>query len=74
VIGFLQEKEGVLSSTRLAFILWVAAVLIVWVVVSVKALALQAIPESVIIVIFTLMTGKVIQKFGEGKNGKVNNG
>ncbi|RMF58914.1 MAG: hypothetical protein D6748_07535 [Calditrichaeota bacterium] len=62
---FLQEKNGNFSSTRLAFLLWVLGTLFVWIFISIKNLTLQPLPESVIIIIGILMTGKVTQKFGE---------
>lgn len=63
--SFFQEKNGDLSSVRLGFILWVTAVLAVWIVVSVRESVLQPLPDSVILILFTLMTGKVAQKYGE---------
>ncbi len=63
--NFLKDKNGDLSSTRLGFLMWVVGVLAVWVAVSVFESALQPLPESVILVIFALMSGKVVQRFGE---------
>ena len=64
---FLQEDNGNFSSSRLALLLWVVGVLVAWIIASVKSepRMLQAIPDSVIVVIGILMTGKVTQKFGE---------
>jgi hypothetical protein len=64
-LQFLQEDNGSFSSSRLAFLLWAIGTLLVWVVVSYKLNSLQVIPESVITIIGILMTGKVVQKFGE---------
>lgn len=62
---FLQEDNGAFSSSRLAFLLWVIGVLLVWMMVSFKSGSLQEIPETVATIIGILMTGKVVQKFGE---------
>lgn len=64
-IGFLQDGDGNLSSTRLAFLLWGAGVLVVWMYVSFKTTLLAGIPPEVVTVLGVLMTGKVVQKFGE---------
>ncbi|MGA7563973.1 MAG: hypothetical protein WBW55_12270 [Desulfobaccales bacterium] len=68
--SFLQEDNGNFSATRLAFLLWIIGVLVVWIMDSVKAASLQGIPESVAAIIGILMTGKVAQKFGEKPSGK----
>lgn len=65
ILEFLQEDNGGFSSSRLAFLLWSAGVLIAWGIISLRNGALQVIPESVATVIGILMTGKVVQKFGE---------
>ncbi len=67
VLQFFQDKSGEFSSTRLGFLLWVIGTFAVWSVGSIKAVELLEIPPSVQIIIFTLMSGKVIQKFGEPK-------
>lgn len=64
-VGFLQDGDGNLSSTRLAFLLWAVGVLAVWMIVSVKSGALATVPQEVIAVLGVVMTGKVVQKFGE---------
>ncbi len=75
-----QGPDGESSSTRFAFLLWVIWVLIIWSVASLRLLSenklvekliegklvLPAIPESVIIILGILMTGKVVQRFVEG--------
>jgi hypothetical protein len=63
--GFLQDDSGNLSSTRLALLLWVIGVLVIWGAASLKTGELKAIPDSVTTVIGLLMGGKVMQKFGE---------
>ncbi|MDB9316174.1 hypothetical protein [Nodularia spumigena] len=62
---FLQENNGNLSSTRLAFLTWVFGVIIVWGFNSIRNNEMKQIPESVQVIIATLMSGKTIQKFGE---------
>jgi hypothetical protein len=65
VIQFLQGDNGDFSSSRLAFLLWAIGVLIVWCVSSFKKGSLVCIPDSVSTILGILMTGKVVQKFGE---------
>lgn len=63
---FLQDPNGEFSSTRLAFLAWIFAVLVGWGVDTVKHdYKLAEIPESVQVLIGVLMTGKVVQRFGE---------
>lgn len=71
--GFLQDDNGNLSSTRLAFLLWVVGVLLIWGVSSLKSGDLKNIPDSVTTIIGVLMGGKVMQKFGERSNSAVTN-
>jgi hypothetical protein len=65
LLEFLQEDNGGFSATRLGFLLWVVGVLIVWMITSLKSMTLAPIDSSVATVIGILMTGKVVQKFGE---------
>jgi hypothetical protein len=66
---FLQEDNGNFSSTRLAFLLWTIGVLIVWSITSLHSTTgLAVLPESIVIIIGLLMTGKVVQKFEEKPN------
>ena len=62
---FFKESNGTFSATRLAFLTWAFGVLIVWGVPSVRHGKLEPIPESVVVVIGMLMTGKVVQKVNE---------
>lgn len=62
---FLEENDGSFSATRLAFLLWAIGVLTVWIIVSLQKWALQPIDGSISTILGILMTGKVIQKFGE---------
>ena len=65
ILEFLQEDNGGFSASRLAFLLWIVGVLMVWLMTSVKSGSLQEIPDSVATVMGILMTGKVVQKCGE---------
>jgi hypothetical protein len=67
LLEFVQEENGGFSSTRLAFLIWALGVLAVWIIASVTAqpIALTRIDPSVTTVLGILMTGKVVQKFGE---------
>ncbi len=67
---FLQDGNGVFSSTRLGFLMWVIGTLVVWVVGSVSVinahpptLTFPDIPTSVQIIIASLMAGKAVQSF-----------
>ena len=71
LLEFLQEDDGSFSATRLAFLLWVVGVLVVWVFESIRLNALQSLSGDVTTIIGILMTGKVVQKFGE-KNPEPN--
>jgi hypothetical protein len=64
-LEFFQENDGSLSATRLGFLLWVFGVFVIWAFASWSKMQLQPIDSSVITVIGILMTGKVVQKFGE---------
>ncbi|OIP40296.1 hypothetical protein AUJ95_04655 [Candidatus Desantisbacteria bacterium CG2_30_40_21] len=73
ILQLLQDDNGMFSSTRLAFLVWGIGAFVVWAVQSfhnqilVNRGVLADIPESVLMVIAALMTGKVIQKFKETK-------
>lgn len=62
---FLQEDNGGFSATRLAMHLWVIGVLVAWVWVSITKKEMADIPNGVIAVLGILVSGKVVQKFGE---------
>lgn len=63
--SFLQEDDGKWSATRLALLLWVVGVLVIWGYSSVRARQMQEVPDSVVTVMGILTTGKVVQRFGE---------
>ena len=65
VASFLQEDDGKWSATRLALLLWVVGVLMIWGYSSMRAGQMQEVPETVVTVIGILTTGKVVQRFGE---------
>jgi len=69
---FFQEDNGNLSSTRLLFVLWSVAVLIVWIFSSITSspAKLASIPLEVIGIIATFAGAKVGQKFSEEKDKK----
>jgi len=63
--SFLEDNSGGFSATRLAFLLWVVGVLAVWICSSIENNNLAKIDNSVVTVIGILMTGKMVQRFGE---------
>ncbi|HWX20691.1 MAG TPA: hypothetical protein VN578_12400 [Candidatus Binatia bacterium] len=65
LLEFVQEDNGGFSATRLAFLLWTAGVLAVWIISSLAERTLAHVDPSVTTIIGILMTGKVVQKFGE---------
>lgn len=67
---FFEDGTGLLSATRLGFILWVVGVLVMWAMTCVSTRTLAAIDPSVTTVLGVLMTGKVVQSFGESKQSK----
>ncbi len=69
---FLQEDNGRFSATRLAFLFWSIGVLVVWITISLYQHTLSDLPQSIYLIIGMLMSGKVIQKFGESKNDNAN--
>jgi len=64
-MSILNNKHGKTSSMRTAMLLWTVAILVGWVWVSYVRSELQAIPESVIGLLGLLISGKVVQSFGE---------
>ena len=68
---FFQEDNGTCSATRLAFLLWVIGVLLVWGIKSIQCpgLELADIPKSILTILGILAAGKVIQKNFEENPG-----
>ena len=63
---FLQEDNGHFSAMRLAFLSWVFVAMAMWGVDCWHHdRKLQEIPPSVVAIIASLMTGKVVQKYQE---------
>lgn len=71
--SFLEDNSGGFSATRLAFLLWALGVLAVWIYSSIKNNSLQAIDGSVTTILGILMTGKVVQRFGENSDSSGGN-
>jgi hypothetical protein len=67
--SFLEDNSGGYSATRLAFLLWAVGVLAVWVYTSIKNGSIQPLDGSVTTILGILMTGKVVQRFGEKPEG-----
>jgi len=65
LLEFVEEDNGGLSATRLAFLLWTIGVFIVWIIDSLRQGTLQVVTGDIATIIGILMTGKVVQKFGE---------
>jgi uncharacterized membrane protein len=63
--GFIKEKDGKPSSSRLLILLWGGGVFGIWAFSSIKSATLQAIPDSVITILAALVSAKTIQRFGE---------
>lgn len=63
--GFIKEKDGKPSSSRLLILTWGLGTFLVWAFSSIKGEALQAVPDSVITILGVLIAGKTIQRFGE---------
>jgi hypothetical protein len=64
-LEFLRDGMKGFSSTRLAFLLWVVGVLVVWMADSINQGRLAAIDPSVVALIGILMGGKTLQSFSE---------
>lgn len=63
--GFMKDKEGKPSSSRLLILMWGLGVFAIWAVSSLKSSTLQSIPDSVITILGVLVGGKTLQRFGE---------
>ena len=61
-LEFFQDKNGQLSSNRFMFMFASLAVVIGWLMVTIVKGELQAIDWSIIALIGTFMSGKVVQK------------
>lgn len=63
----LQDDKGNTSSMRIAFLCLVVGVFLVWAIVCVMSKAIVDLPSGIQTVLGMIMTGKVAQKFAEGK-------
>jgi hypothetical protein len=63
--GFIKDKEGKPSSSRLLILMWGLGVFAIWAVSSLESSTLQSIPDSVITILGVLVGGKTLQRFGE---------
>lgn len=61
----IQDDTGLLSSTRLAFLLTIFSVLTVWIFACVNAKKFLPMESSVVYLVGVLMAGKVSQSFAE---------
>jgi hypothetical protein len=63
--GFMKDKDGKPSSSRLLILMCGLGVFAIWAVSSLKSSTLQSIPDSVITILGVLVGGKTLQRFGE---------
>lgn len=61
----LKEDSGKFSSTRLAFMAWSLVVLVMWAITSYQSGDLIKLDNSIVSILGVLMSGKVVQRFGE---------
>jgi hypothetical protein len=66
-LQFLEDTSGGFSAMRLAMLAWIAGLLVIWCFISYKEAKLQPIPESLTTIIGILVSGKVVQRFGENQ-------
>jgi hypothetical protein len=66
---FFLDTDGKPSATRLVMILWATGTLAIWAYASIKTATLAELPNSVVEILGVLLTGKVVQKFGETAAG-----
>lgn len=62
---FFEDNSGGLSASRLNLLIWSVGTFVIWAITSVKMVTLASIPESVIVMLGVVTTGKVVQRFGE---------
>jgi hypothetical protein len=67
LLEFFQDGEGLLSSTRLAFLSTILLVLAVWGYTSFHTKTIQPLDNSIVYLVTALMAGKVGQSFAENK-------
>jgi hypothetical protein len=67
---FVQDDTGLLSSTRLAFLLTIFSVLGVWIYACIVAKKFLPMEGSVVYLTGVLMVGKVTQSFAENQSSQ----
>lgn len=67
LLEFFQDGDGLLSSTRLAFLSTIFLVLTVWGYASLHSKTVVPLDNSVVYLVTALMAGKVGQSFAENK-------
>lgn len=65
-----KERDGMLSMMRFLNSMIVMLIMFVWTFVSLYCKFLAPMPESVVLLIVAALTGKVAQRFLEGKEDK----
>lgn len=63
--GLLKDAAGKPSTMRVLFVLWAVAVLVVWVIVSLRTDKVQDIPTSIATILAMFVGGKAVQSFAE---------
>lgn len=69
LIEILQDNSGGASSTRVILLVCFIGVVAVWAGLSIKAGSMQPIPDGITTILGIVMSGKVIQRFGEKPEG-----
>lgn len=70
IAEFLQEDDGGFSSMRLVTVCWLIGPLALWTWLGIKNGTMAEIPETVIVVLGMVLTGKVTQKVAEKMKAK----
>ncbi len=64
---FFEDTDGKFSATRLVLITWAIGTFVIWSYISIQTATLADLPNSVVQILGIVLTGKVIQKFGESE-------
>lgn len=67
LLSILADDTGALSTMRTVLLVWLVGFFGVWAVLSLKAGALQPIPESLLTLFGGLLTAKCVQNHQEGR-------
>jgi hypothetical protein len=65
ISNFLSDNSGGMSSMRLIMAVWFLGALVLWMLVSFQKAEIQPMPESIITLLGIVLSGKVVQRFGE---------